>query len=121
MPKSKLASKNNKKIYIRIAVGAIVTLALLGILYMFSIFQIPQHSYYYVKCGLSRPVLVVSRGFSGDTLNYVSPRNPSYKDYRFTTVGYFCTEAETQQAGLKNIEKDGWYNPESTPRNQVIW
>ena len=121
MPKSKkrtkYPSKTKPKSYKK---PLIIVLSILLVLSSLPWFF--QYDYYrYVKCG-REPVKVVPRGFGSDMRSYVLPEEASYKDYTTFVVGYFCTEEQAQQAGLKNLYgSDGWYNSDSTPKDQIKW
>lgn len=117
---SKPTPKNHKKRYTWIIATVVATPLILGVLFMAFAFQIPQYSYYYVKCGFKEPVKVVGRGFGSYMLNYVRSTDSGYEAETFAVRGYFCTEAEAQRAGLKSLYgNDGWFNSDSTPINQV--
>lgn len=117
----KTAPKNYKRLYTRIIIGVVSTLVVLGLLFLLFAFQVPQYSFHYTKCGFKQPVKVVGRGFGSSMLNYVVPTDSGYMDEVFTVQGYFCTELEAQQAGLKAMYKDGELNSESTPALRVKW
>lgn len=120
MPKP--TPKNHQKLYIWIASLAVAIPVLCICLFMLLVFQVPQYSYYYVKCGFGAPVKVVGRDFGGEMLNYTTPLDSGYKDEALAVRGYFCTEDEAQKAGLKSLYGgDGWFNPDSTPSSQVKW
>ena len=93
---SKPTPKNNKKLYKRIAIAVIATPLTLITLFVLFVFQVPQYSYYYVKCGFTQPVKIESNG-GRDT--YVTPYESGYEDAVLFVVGYYCTEQEAKDAG----------------------
>ncbi len=96
MPKP--VAKNHKKLYIW-SIGAVITIPVI----LFSIFllfalQIPQYSYYYVKCG-SQPVKVIN--YASQTYGYVTPSSPSYRETKLFISGFYCSEQEAIRAGIQ--------------------
>ncbi len=94
---SKTTPKNHKKLYKRIALVAIATPLTLITLFVLLVFQVPQYSYYYVKCGFKQPVKIENN--SSQSYTYVSPSESGYEDAALFVVGYYCTEQEAKDAG----------------------
>jgi hypothetical protein len=123
MPKTKKPTSHKKQIehkpksYKKPLVILVIILLVLCILPWFF-----KYEYYrYAKCG-REPVKVVPAGVGSDMRNYVTPEQSSYGNYTFNVVGYFCTEKEAMQAGLKSLYgDDGWFNSDSTPKDQIKW
>ncbi len=94
MPKP--IQKNYKKLYKRITFVVIATPLILTALFVLFVFQVPQYSYYYVKCGFKQPVKIESNGGRN---TYVTPDESGYEDAVLFVVGYYCTEQEAKDAG----------------------
>ena len=94
---SKTTPKNNKKLYKRTAIAVIATPLILIAFFILFIFQAPQYSFYYVKCGFKQPVKIENN--SSQRYTYVAPGESGYDDAVLFVVGYYCTEQEAKDAG----------------------
>ena len=97
MPKP--TPKNNKTLYIKIVRIILAIPAGLFILFWLFAFQVPQYSYYYMKCGFQQPVKVIKDRGSSMQGFYTMPGSPDYAQTGIFVNEYYCTENEAQQNG----------------------
>ena len=100
MPKP--TPKNNKKLYKRIALVAIATPLTLITLFVLFVFQVPQYSYYYVKCGYKQPIKAIGNGGYKRNGVYILPNHRDYHGQMFTDA-YYCTVEEALGDGHRRL------------------
>lgn len=96
---SKPIQKSHKKLYIWIVATAVAIPLILALLFMAFALQVPQFSYYYVKCGFREPVKVEHN--SSQSYTYLLPSSPSYESAVLFVTDYYCTEQEAVRAGYE--------------------
>ena len=94
--------KNNKKRTIWIAAVFIAPVILLSIFLLLA-FQVPQYSYYYVKCGFKQPVKGFKDINSSAPGRYTLPSDATYSDAGYLYgAKYYCTEQEAVSDGAEH-------------------
>lgn len=94
---------NNKKRYKRITLTVIVIPLILIALFVLFVFQAPQYSYHYVKCGFKEPVKGFKDVDSSAPGRYTLPSDTIYSETGYLNGNkYYCTEQEAIDDGGKH-------------------
>lgn len=97
----RITSKNHKKLNVWIVAAVTTPVIILAVFGAFA-FQVPQYSYYYVKCGYKQPIKAIGNGGYKRGGVYILPNHRDYHGQIFTNA-YYCTEEEALGDGHRRL------------------